>query len=96
MKKLFSIYDSKAEVWTMPVPMNSAGEAVRSFSEAANDPETAYGRHGEDFSLFEVGLWDEYNGNIVMHESKIALGLAIELKTQKSLDIDQPELEAVS
>jgi len=61
-KLMFSIFDSKANCFTCPQPARSQGEAVRIFSDEANNPKSVISQHPEDFSLILVGEFNEQTG----------------------------------
>lgn len=65
MFKMCSIHDSKAMAWSVPISFQAAGQAIRAFSDQVNNPESDFGRHPEDYSLFVVGEFDEQSGNVV-------------------------------
>lgn len=81
-QKLYSVYDSVAETWGKPFPMKNKGEAIRGFAQACSDPQTALYQNPEDYTLFEIGEWDEDNGNLIMHDAKVSCGVAIEFITR--------------
>lgn len=62
MMAVFSIFDSKAGVYSQPVFAVSAGAAVRSFEDAVNDPSTVYAKHPGDYTLFYIGRYDDATG----------------------------------
>lgn len=74
--KVFSIYDSKAEAFLQPFFSPTAATAVRGFERAAQDESTDFHRYAGDYSLFEIGEWDQSQGTWIAHEAKINLGLA--------------------
>lgn len=82
---MFAIYDQKAEFYLSPITFNSRGESLRNFSDAVNDSTTMLHRHPADFTLFEIGTYDNEKCEIQMHTSPINLGNAIEF-------VEQPEL----
>ena len=79
--RVFSVYDSKAESYGMPFVQKTSGEALRGFATASNDPSLAIGKYPEDFTLFEIGVWDETRGIMTPHDAHVSLGKAIEYKT---------------
>lgn len=79
--KIFSVYDSKAEFHNTPFFMQSRGEAIRGFKEMADDGQTAIGRHPADFTLFELGEYDNLKATFSLHPTPVSLGLALELRT---------------
>lgn len=78
--KVFSIYDSKGEVYSTPRFELNAGIALRAFADAAValNGENAISQHPEDYTLFEIGNWDERLGEWIGYDAKLALGVALE------------------
>lgn len=83
--KVLTVYDSKAEAYLPPFYMRTTAEAIRAFEATCNDTESNMSRYPEDYTLFEIGDWDDDKGNITMYETKKSLGLAIEYKKQTKL-----------
>lgn len=80
--KLFTVYDSKTECYGKPFCLTTKGEALRGFADVANDPQTQLCKYPADFTLFELGDWDDSNAQFSIHEAKINLGTAIEFKKE--------------
>lgn len=78
--KMFVTYDSKAESYSRPFFDQNLGSVRRAFSDIANDPQHPIGQHPEDYTLFEIGEYDDQTGQSTMHTAKQSLGLAIEYK----------------
>lgn len=77
IQKVFSVYDSKAEAFLLPIYAATTAVAIRMFGAACNDPKTDFARYAGDYTLFEVGTWDTTTGDHEKLEAKINLGLAI-------------------
>jgi len=77
MTKVYTVYDSKTEAYLQPFFMASNGAALRAFIDAVNDPASAFGKHPEDFTLFELGTWDESTASLAMLATPVSLGVAI-------------------
>lgn len=60
--KLFSVYDAKAEQYSVPFSERTHESARRSFVVAVRDKETPVGRFPADYALFVVGSFDEETG----------------------------------
>lgn len=58
----YSIFDNKALQYHAPFFVSTDGAAVRAFSDLANDLNSNIGRHPSDYSLFNVGFYDDQNG----------------------------------
>lgn len=82
IKKVFTIYDSKAELHSNPFFAVNEAIALRIFEDAVNDPQTNIYRHPSDHTLFKVGEFDDSKGTIIPMEALINLGLATEYKKE--------------
>jgi len=62
--KIYSIRDSKSECFTQPFFQHTAGEAERNFKTLVNDEKSTQNKYPEDFSLWEIGNYDDNTGKI--------------------------------
>lgn len=76
--KLFSIHDAKAEAYLNPLTMQSKGEAVRAFDQACQDKESNFYKYPHDFTLVELGTWDQLTARIDLYSSPVILHNASE------------------
>lgn len=76
--KMFVIFDVKAEAYLPPFFMTATGLAIRTFSDMACDKNHQVGQHPEDYTLFEIGEYDQSNGSVQMLDAKRPLGTALE------------------
>lgn len=83
--KLFTVYDSKAEAYLVPFYERTTGLAIRAFSSASNEKEHQFNRFPADYTLFELGEFDELTAEIKVLKTPTSLGLAINF-------LEQPEL----
>lgn len=74
--KVFSVFDSKAGAFLQPFFSVNVATAIREFASAAQSEGHAFHRHSGDYELFLLGDWDQYDGVIKMHDTKMSLGLA--------------------
>ena len=63
--KVFSVFDSKLQVFNTPFFSRSVADASRSFSDLARDSRTTVGQHSEDFFLYEIGQYSDETGELV-------------------------------
>lgn len=75
--KMYAIYDSKAESYGTPFFMPTRGMAIRAFSDLARDPNSSVSKHLTDFTLFEIGFFDDSKGMVGSIEPQINLGFAV-------------------
>ena len=80
--KIFTVFDEKAESYMQPFYMQTTGAAIRAFEDTCNDPASAFNKHPADYTLFEVGTFDDHNAEIKMLSGKIALYSALEVISQ--------------
>lgn len=83
LRKVFAIYDSKAQVYSAPFMCSHVGEATRSFMDAVNDKGTLLNRHPEDYTLFEIASFDDCTAKYESLPTPKSLALAIELKREE-------------
>lgn len=75
--KKFTVYDSKAEAYLTPFYTPSTGLAIRSFGVAANQEGHDFYKFGADFTLFELGEFDDKTALETPLAAPINLGTAI-------------------
>lgn len=63
--KVFSVFDSKLQVFNTPFFSRSAADASRSFSDLVRDSRTTVGQHPDDFFLYEIGQYSDETGELV-------------------------------
>lgn len=80
--QVFAVYDAKAENFGMPIYMHNKGEALRAFTDQANDGQSMISKHPEDFTLFHLGEFESSTGIHVPLTTPASLGLAIEFKQE--------------
>lgn len=80
--KVFSVYDSKTEAYMTPFFMRSKGEAIRGFADVVNDGQSTMCKYPHDYTLFEIGEWDDTTARLEPHATPISLGVAIEHKKE--------------
>lgn len=76
--KVFTVYDSKAEAYMQPFFSGTTGLAIRSFTEVCNNKEHAFNKYPDDYTLFEIGTFDDSNGIIEVSQTKKSHGMAID------------------
>jgi len=78
--KIFSIHDSKAEAYLSPIYFKTSAEAIRAFSTACEDSSSQFFKYPSDFTLVELGEFDEISASIVTHTAPRILSNASEFK----------------
>lgn len=80
MHKLYVVYDSKSETYTNPTVNPARGQAIRSFSDAVNGGQGVIADHPADFTLFEIGEYDNQTGTVVIYDAKVTVANGLDLK----------------
>ena len=62
MMKIFSVRDSAVEAFLQPFFSPTRGAAIRSVSDAVNDPKHEFSKHAQYFALYELGSFDDSSG----------------------------------
>ena len=86
--KFYSVHDSKAEAFLPPFTAPTAGVAIRMWEQACNDPEHTFNQHAGDYTLFEIGEFDQDSGQVNGYAVLNNLGIALQYKTD---DLEQYE-----
>lgn len=77
MQKVFSVFDCQVEAFITPFFFPATGAGIRAFTMAANDGSHAFNKHAGDYTLFELGSFDEKTGQFIAHTSHVNLGTAL-------------------
>lgn len=72
----YIIYDIKGKFYMNPWFIGNDQQAIRQFTDIANDLQTPIGRHPEDYILFSIGHFDNNHGTL-HPKDPVNLGKAI-------------------
>ena len=75
---VFSIFDSKSEIFNTPIFLPAIGQARRTFGDQVNDKESPFNKHPEDYTLFLIGEYETDSGKLKPNETPVSYGLAVE------------------
>jgi len=78
--QMVAVFDVKCGAYARPVAVPSDGAAIRSFMDAVNDNSTEYAKHPEDYSMFNLGTYDDSTGEMIS-KKPLQLAQACALKT---------------
>lgn len=84
IQHIFTVFDSKAAAYLQPFYASTKGVAIRQFSDAVNDPGHQFARHGEDYTLFELGHFDDQNAQFHLHSTPLSIGVAVEFTKENT------------
>lgn len=80
--QMYALYDSKAEAFNTPRFYRTRGEAIRSFSDACNDPQGMIFAHPGDYSFFFLGTYDDQNAAFNHLAAPENIGSGVEFKKE--------------
>lgn len=75
---IHTVFDSKVAAFLRPFYAQTKGSAIRDFSDAVNDIAHQFHRHAEDYTLFELGTFDDHNCKFDLHDPPISIGTGVE------------------
>lgn len=83
--KLYSCFDSKVKAWTLPffmdvIPGTDSTEVLAAWASVANDPNSKFGQHPEDYCLYEIADFDSISGKLSTHSTPLSIGFALHFK----------------
>jgi hypothetical protein len=90
MRKVFTIWDEKVGAYLDPMTCVNKGEALRIMSEVLTNPEHKFSKFSQDFTLFEIGDYDEITGTLIPYKKGISVAGLHELKAQQSNGMGGP------
>ena len=83
---VFAVLDVKAEMYSIPFFKKSKAEAIRDFSDVANDRNTTVGRHPGDFKLVLLGTWSDTD-SVFQVESHETMGFGSDFIQTEGLKV---------
>lgn len=72
--KAYACYDTKVKNFTKPLYHRNAAEALRSFEDECNNPQSQLNKFPADFTLFEIGEYDDETAILTQEASHVSLG----------------------
>jgi hypothetical protein len=73
--KIFSVRDTQVEAFLQPFFSPTMGAAIRSLTEAVNDPQHTFAKHAADYSLYTLAEFDDSSGVITPNDPHRICGL---------------------
>lgn len=88
--KVFTVYDSKAQVYMQPIFMRSEGEATRAFETSIMSVDHTFAKYPADYTMFCIGEYDDDNGRFTQYDTFVNLGNGIQFaKPKRRLDVEE-------
>lgn len=79
LHQMVAIFDIKCGAYARPVAVPADGAAIRMVQDAVNDSTTEYSKHPEDYSLWNVGTYDDSTGKLTS-STPVQLAQCVSLK----------------
>lgn len=76
--KIFTVYDQAAKAYLTPFFRAEEGQATRLFKDCVCDPTHAFHKNPADYTLFNIGAYNEATALLEPNKTPIALGNGIE------------------
>lgn len=89
--KMYSVRDSKGEIFNQPFFQKTHGEAERTFKTLTNDEKSQVHNYPEDYDLYYLGEYDDQTGLVKSLDTPTHIVKAISVKTMQ-----QPALKQVN
>lgn len=83
MLKIFCVRDNAVEAYMRPFYQVTRAAAIRDFTEACSQGDSPFAKHPSDYTLFEIGVFDETTGILEGGEPSRVIG-ALECVSAKS------------
>lgn len=81
--QVVSVLDRATAAYGRPVFVQAIGQAMRSFTDEANNKESDIGKHPDDYDLYHLGDWDDVSGRFSNFEEPKHLVRAKDLVTRE-------------
>ena len=82
--KMFTIYDQKARAYLPLFFLPMAAQAQRTFADTVNSSDHQFGKHPEDYTLIEIGEFDDSSAAINPHPVPETIGTGIQFLQTRS------------
>lgn len=90
---VYSVRDSKLGSFITPFFSPNRNVALRMFESACNDTSHQFNQYGDDFTLFEIGVFDPETGIIEPHQCAENLGLASQFKKETYSHVESDTID---
>jgi len=78
IKKIFSVYDRKAQAYSNPFYATRTELAIRDFQYASKDPQSDLSKYPEDFVLVELGTFDDSTAVLCLEDQPVVITTTIQ------------------
>lgn len=78
--RMYTVFDSKAQVYMNPIYFRADGEALRAFKASVNSNGHQFNSNAGDYTLFGIGEYDDDKGVVSMYDAFVNLGNGAQFK----------------
>ena len=75
-----NVFDAAAKAYLRPFVTPTKGIALRGFMDAVSDPNHEFAKHSSDYTLFEIGTFNEETGLLTPMQTPSKVASAYELR----------------
>jgi len=76
--QIYTIFDSKGEMYNQPFFQRNLSVAIRTFTTLANDEKGQIAQYPEDYFLYHIAEWDDVAGTITNLAQPVSCGKALD------------------
>ena len=86
--EIYAVFDKAAKAYMTPFFTHNEGLAMRSFSDAVNNPDSPFFRHPNDFTLYKMGAFDDNLGLFEIDDpEKIATAIDVIIQPETTTEL---------
>ncbi|AXL14723.1 nonstructural protein [Microviridae sp.] len=89
--QIFTIFDSKTQAYLPPSFLQNEEVALRSIRDVLKDPNHQFTKNPEDYSLWQIGLFDDEKGKITATPAPVHIASCHEL-----IEVTDQQFEAAT
>jgi len=84
---VFAVYDDAVKSFMTPIFQQTQGQAIRGFIDAVNSPDAknSLSKHPEDYTLMQLGSYDDQTGVLESLPTPENLGTALKYRVKQPL-----------
>lgn len=82
IKLVYSVFDAKAEGFLPPIFVDAKGIVMRMFVAAANDSSHDFCKFAEDYTLFELGEFNDRTGYMDLYDGPRSVATALSVRKE--------------
>lgn len=80
--RVYTVYDSKAQVYMQPIYFRADGEAVRAFQASVRSAGHQFANNPGDYTLFGIAEYDDDKALFSMYDAFVNLGNGAQFKEE--------------